>query len=169
MRFRPSAFARRDNPALVSVPNGDTLMKYMGGIGAAIMALLLLSVLISVAMRTLFSAGSVILEDIILYAYGVLIPFAVLYAGLADRHIRARGETHDMSSLYARFEHSFAAVVFATLFFLTLPGALQAWNTLEGSREIGGLPGFFLIKAGVPTVFLILAFNAARIRIKHRS
>ena len=35
----------------------------------------------------------------------------------------------------------------AWLIWVSLPYATSAWLTLEGSRNVGGLPGFFIIKS----------------------
>jgi TRAP-type mannitol/chloroaromatic compound transport system permease small subunit len=44
-----------------------------------------------------------------------------------------------------------------TLFWLSLPYALESWRRLEGSREAGGLPALFLLKSVIPMAFLLLA------------
>lgn len=44
-----------------------------------------------------------------------------------------------------------------TLFWLSLPYALESWRRFEGSREAGGLPALFLLKSVIPVAFLLLA------------
>ena len=44
----------------------------------------------------------------------------------------------------------------ATLLVLSLPYVAASWRVLEGSPEVGGIPGIFVLKTGLPVMAVLL-------------
>jgi TRAP-type mannitol/chloroaromatic compound transport system permease small subunit len=50
----------------------------------------------------------------------------------------------------------FLLPVTATIFWLSLPYVSASWRILEGSPEVGGIPGVFLLKTLIPLTSTLL-------------
>ena len=71
----------------------------------------------------------------------------ILYSGRSPR----------WRTLVDLFGHLFLLLPVAGLVLATsLPYAASAWRILEGSSEVGGLPGVFLLKTLIPLMAVLL-------------
>jgi TRAP-type mannitol/chloroaromatic compound transport system permease small subunit len=116
-----------------------------------------------VLLRYLFNVGWIAMQESILYLHASLFMLGAAYTLKKDAHVRVDIFYRDMS---ARGK-ALTDVLGSTLLLLPVCGFLlwiswdyvaTAWSLREGSRETGGLPYVYLLKALIPaaTVLLIL-------------
>ncbi len=126
-----------------------------------------------VVLRYLFDVGFIELQDLVTYSFGMLCVLAIPTAVRTDKHVRVDVFRDNQSASKQRATDVFAIVVFLfPLFGLTLwfawPLVSYSWSILEGSRETGGLPGFFIVLSALPlSCALILIQGLATIFNHH--
>lgn len=108
-----------------------------------------------VVMRYLFDQGSILLQESVLYLHAVAFLLGIPYALRHDSHVR-------VDLVYSRLGGRGRAWVNLTGHLLTLipvgvliiiyctPYVRASWRILEGSSEVGGIPGVFLLKTLIP-------------------
>lgn len=108
-----------------------------------------------VVMRYLFDQGSILLQESVLYLHAVAFLLGIPYALRHDAHVR-------VDLIYSRLGRRGRARVDLTGHLLTLipvclliiiyctPYVRASWRILEGSSEVGGIPGVFLLKTLIP-------------------
>lgn len=121
--------------------------------------LMVIVTFIVVALRYVFDAGSIALQESITYLHASVFLIGAAWTMQQDAHVR-------VDIFYTNFsEEARAWVDFLGSVFLLLPFMVfiswvswdyisASWSVLEGSREAGGLDGVFLLKT------LILVFTA---------
>ncbi|MGB7335898.1 MAG: TRAP transporter small permease subunit [Salaquimonas sp.] len=116
----------------------------------------------SVVMRYVFSYGALWLQDLSLYSFGLFAILSIPCAMATDKHVRVDifrqnqlPETQALIDRIAIFGLLFP--VFILLVCYAFGDALYSFAIREGSPQIGGLPFYFLVKAGIPLgAFLML-------------
>ncbi len=104
------------------------------------------------------------LEESVVYFHALVITCSVGWTLLANRHVR-------IDALQPVFREGFKVVIerlglvatigaCLTIMVLSWGFVSTSWQVLEGSREVGGLPGIFLLKTLVPLLALLLALAA---------
>ena len=132
------------------------------GRGLVFIWLILLAVIVvNVISRYVFSQGHIELEELQWHLYSIGFIFGISYAYQSDAHIRV-----DM--LYENFSDPIKAWIelYGTLLFLvpfiililvfSIQFVSSSWAVGEVSSAPGGLPFRYLIKAALPTGFLLL-------------
>ncbi|MEP3278871.1 MAG: TRAP transporter small permease subunit [Stappiaceae bacterium] len=120
-----------------------------------LLSLVFLAQFTVVMLRYLFNIGFIQLQDTVSYSFAVLCILAVPTALRSDAHVRVDIFRAEQSPATAR-RFDVAAVIFFLIpvFGLTLwhayPLVAYSWSIFEGSRETGGLPGFFLVLTALP-------------------
>ena len=137
-------------------------------------AVMAASTLATVVLRYSFDTGFLWLQDLTLYAFGLLAILSLPCAIHADRHVRVdifrakqsfrRGVLTDRFSFAA-----FLAPVFIMLLVYAAPELLTSIRINEASPQIGGLPWYFVVKAGMPisAVLMLLQGGALIVRAAH--
>lgn len=122
--------------------------------------MVLLTVLI-VVLRYVFNIGAIPLQEAVMYLHGCLFLLGISYGILMDTHVRV-----DM--LYSRLSQPrkdlvngtghllFLLPVAAFIFTTSLPYVQASWRVLEGSSEVGGIPGIFLLKTLIPVTAALM-------------
>ena len=115
------------------------------------LAMMLLQVAL-VVLRSVFSIGSIWLTELIVFANAIMIAAAIASTWAVDGHTRIDVLRERQSPLARRRLDRWCTALLllpasAWLIWVSLPYATSAWLTLEGSRNVGGLPGFFIIKS----------------------
>jgi TRAP-type mannitol/chloroaromatic compound transport system permease small subunit len=114
-----------------------------------------------VVLRYLFDTGSIALQESITYMHALVFMLGASYTLRHDGHVR-------VDIFYRRFSpigRAWADLL--GVLFLLVPVTLfigwiswdyvaTAWQLREGSREAGGLPGVYLLKAVIPLMALLL-------------
>lgn len=122
--------------------------------------------LLIVVLRYAFGQGSIALQESVMYMHGLVFMLGIPYALKEDAHVR-------VDLLYARLSergrarvdlvgHLFALLPVAAVTFLySQDYVAAAWRIHEGSPEVGGLPGIFLLKTLIPVTAGLLALQGA--------
>lgn len=114
-----------------------------------------------VVLRYAFGEGSIILQESVMYMHALVFMLGIPYALKADAHVR-------VDLFYSRLgSHGRALVNLTGHLLALLPVAMvmilysrnyvsNAWRVGEGSAEVGGIPGIFLLKTLIPVCAVLL-------------
>ena len=125
------------------------------GLCALLFCVMALSVMGNVVLRYALDSGLLWLQDLAIFSFGLLSILSIPCALAMDRHVRVdifrqnqrdviRGRT-DQAGYWL-----FGGPLFLLLLYYALPDVLYSASIGEGSQQIGGLPFFYLVKAGLP-------------------
>ncbi|MBC7656726.1 MAG: TRAP transporter small permease subunit [Frankiaceae bacterium] len=142
----------------------DAANEIAGRIAAWLSVALVLLVAGLVAARYLFDAGSIAVQEAVLWLHGALFLLALGYALKHDAHVRVDVFSQ---SLTARAR---ARIECLGILFLLVPFCVFAmwisfdyvslsWGQREGSNS-AGLPGWYLVKTLIPLSALLLLLQA---------
>lgn len=110
--------------------------------------------------------GSIAAQESVLYMHAFAFMLGIAYTMKHDEHVR-------VDVLYARLSargrawvnligHLTALLPCAvTFFWVSLDYVLASWSILEGSSEVGGIPGVFLLKSLIPVMAVLLLVQGA--------
>jgi TRAP-type mannitol/chloroaromatic compound transport system permease small subunit len=139
----------------------DTLNGWVGRGVAWVTLGLVVVVFVDVVMRYLFNTSFVFTQELEWHLFGFIFLIGAGYTLLQDGHVR-------VDIIYQRLGIRQRAWInlIGVIFFL-IPGCLlviatswnfvvQAWSTMEGSPDPGGIPYRFLIKGTIPVGFSLL-------------
>ena len=133
-------------------------------IAHAIRWLALAMVLITVAvvlLRYLFNTGAIPLQESVMYLHGALFLLGIPYGISRNTHVRVDLIYSRLNSRHRHYVDIAGHAVFlipVALFILitSLPYVAASWRVLEGSAEVGGIPGIFLLKSLIPVMAVLL-------------
>jgi TRAP-type mannitol/chloroaromatic compound transport system permease small subunit len=136
-------------------------------VGRAVAWLSLAMVLVQftvVVMRYVFGIGSLYMQHSVVFLNAIVFLAAAGYALKDDEHVR-------IDIFYAKLSPRGKAITdlagvllfllpFCVLVWLTAwPYVMASWRTLEGSLEVKGLPGVFLLKSFILVYVALLALQ----------
>jgi len=145
----------------------DRLIRYVGALSAAVLAVLILLVVYDALMRYLFHSGSIALQEMEWHLFDVVILLGIAYALNRNAHVR-------VDIFYDRFSKRTQTIIdtVAILFFITPLSLLIIYVGFdfvslsflqnEASSNPGGLPNRFIIKSLMPVAFVLLILQAYR-------
>jgi TRAP-type mannitol/chloroaromatic compound transport system permease small subunit len=157
------------NSGLVHIARqtADFIDRLNGAIGRAAAWCCLYIVLIEfavVVMRYAFGLGSIRLQESVFYAHAALFMLAAAWTLQVGGHVRvdvfyaqAKPRTRALIDLFGAL--LFLAPFAVSLFVLSVPYAVRAWSTLEGSHETSGLPFVYLLKTLIPIFALLIGLQ----------
>lgn len=108
-----------------------------------------------------FNLGAIAVQESVIYLHAIAFMLGIPYALKTDEHVR-------VDVIYGRLAPRgrawvnllghclFLVPVTLTLFWLSLPYVGASWRILEGSPEVGGIPGIFLLKTLIPLTSALL-------------
>lgn len=152
---------------------GAGLIEGLGRLsGWMLFALILLQFAVVIA-RYILSTNFLWAQELVIYLHAAIILFAISWAFLENKHVRLDILSNTLGRKGRR-----VIEIFGTLFLL-FPFSLvvlyysknyvwQSWAVLEGSAELSGLPGIFLVKTLI-LVFAILLLIAGWLKLQRRS
>lgn len=118
-----------------------------------------------VVLRYAFDIGSIPLQESVMYMHGALFMLGLAYTLKHDAHVR-------VDLLYSRFTprgkdwvnlggHCFFLIpVCAAILLTSWEYAFKSWELLEGSPEVGGIRGVFILKSLIPVAACLLILQA---------
>ncbi|MEP3245205.1 MAG: TRAP transporter small permease subunit [Sneathiella sp.] len=114
-----------------------------------------------VILRYLFGIGFVELHDLILYCYAGLCVLGLPVALRLDRHVRVDVFRPTGTSVVARRIDCVSYLILLAPFCLltlwhVMPLVSYSWEIQEGSRETGGLPGYFIVMTALPVSCVLM-------------
>jgi tripartite ATP-independent transporter DctM subunit len=143
----------------------DRIAKYSGFIAAVLVIVLSLLVAYDAAMRYLFSAGSIALQEIEWYLFDIIFLLGLSYALKHEKHVR-------VDIFFERYSQQTRAMVqILSMLLLVIPFSLiflndaldmtyQSYLQHEVSSDPGGLTDRWLIKAVLALGFVLLLVQA---------
>lgn len=114
-----------------------------------------------VILRYAFNSGGVLLQESVMYLHGTLFMLAIALGISDNTHVR-------VDILYSRHSPErqawsdlvghllFLLPVAGFMIWVSLPYVSNSWQILEGSSEVGGVPGVFLLKTLIPLTGVLL-------------
>ena len=117
--------------------------------------------LLIVVLRYALSEGTIVLQEAVLYMHGITLMLGIPYALKHDAHVRVdlvysrlgprgRSVVNLAGHLLFLVPVSVAVIVYSWSY------AGSSWRILEGSSEVGGIPGIFLLKTLIPVTAILL-------------
>ena len=118
-----------------------------------------------VLLRLLLGSGSIAAQEGVIYLHAATVSVALASTWRADGHVRVDIFSRRFGARGALWLEAFGTQLLAlplALFLLaaSLPYAVAAWQTLEGSADAGGLPGVYLVKTLIPVSAALLVAQA---------
>jgi TRAP-type mannitol/chloroaromatic compound transport system permease small subunit len=141
------------------------------GRGVAWMTLVMVVLIFSiVVLRYGFNLGWIWLQESVTYMHALVFMVAAAWALQTDDHVRVDIFYRDKSRRYKNWVNLLGTLLFLVPFslFLIFIGwdyVSASWETLESSREAGGLPLVFALKSLIlvmPALLLLQAWSTAR-------
>ena len=123
-----------------------------------------------VVLRYGFQYGRVDLQESITYLHATVIALCAGYTLARDEHVRVDVFYNRMTRRTRRLVDLIGDALLllptcVAIFYYSWEYTLVSWKVLEGSPEISGLPGVFLLKTLIPLMALLLIVQGiARIR-----
>lgn len=139
----------------------DALSEAAGRVAGVLAVALVALVFGLVLARYVFNAGSVAVQEGVLWLHATVFLLGLCYALRHGAHVRVDVFSQRWSAR-TRAKVEFGAGVLLLLPFCVFIVAISAeyvaasWSALEGSRDPGGLPGWFLLKTLLPLSALLL-------------
>ena len=149
----------------------DRIAKYSGFIAAILVMVLSLLVAYDAAMRYLFSAGSIALQEIEWHIFDIIFLLGLAYALKHDKHVR-------VDIFFERYSQQTRAIVqILSMLLLVIPFSLiflndaldmtyQSFLQHEVSSDPGGLTDRWLIKAVLALSFVLLIVQTVSETVK---
>lgn len=150
-----------DAPLLRAI---DAVSGTAGRLAAVMAALLVLLVFGLVLARYGFGLGSVAMQEAVLWLHAGIFLLGLGMAFRHDRHVRVDVFSARWSAR-TRARVELAGIVLFLLplcvfaVWISADYVATSWNAREGSRDPGGLPGWYLLKALIPLSAALLALQ----------
>lgn len=160
-----------------SHPGSDVAARLVGWLGRGVSWLTLIMVVLTfgiVVARYGFNLGWIGMQESVTYLHAIIFMLAIAWAFQTDDHVRVDIFYRDNSSRYKEWVNLIGTIFFVVpfsvfLFWIGWDYVAASWETLESSREAGGLPLVFLLKSLIlvlPAMLLIQSWSAARCCIR---
>jgi TRAP-type mannitol/chloroaromatic compound transport system permease small subunit len=149
----------------------DAAMRRLGVVaGYLVLAIGAIQVCGSVV-RYFFSLGSILLQELILNLNVVAVALAICFGVLRNVHTRVDLLNESRSAGRAAIIEAIAIALFllpsaAFLVAALGPYVAQSWANLEGSRNVGGLGGTYLVKGILLVMAALLVVQALAILVR---
>ena len=139
----------------------DTFTDWTGRCIAWLLLVMVLTTVVVVVLRYALNQSAIVLQESVMYLHAVTFMLGIPFALKEDAHVR-------VDLIYGRLgARSRAAIDLAGHLLFLVPVALaillysrtyvaSAWRIMEGSPEVGGLPGIFLLKTLIPVMAVLL-------------
>jgi TRAP-type mannitol/chloroaromatic compound transport system permease small subunit len=93
--------------------------------------------------------------------HGILFMLGIPYALLQNSHVRvdiiySRLSSRQQDRVDIAGHILFLLPIAVYIFVTSLPYVAASWRVLEGSAEVGGIPGIFLLKTLIPVMAVLL-------------
>ena len=125
---------------------------------ALIMVLMTFAIVI---LRYALNSGGVLLQESVMYLHGTLFMLAIALGVGDNTHVRvdilySRRSPEQQAWIDLVGHILFLLPVAGFMIWVSLPYVNNSWQILEGSSEVGGIPGVFLLKTLIPLTGALL-------------
>jgi TRAP-type mannitol/chloroaromatic compound transport system permease small subunit len=139
----------------------DILTEYTGRLLAWFIAAAVLGTVGIVVLRYAVGVNTILLQDLVMYLHGFAFMLAIPYALKHDAHVRVdllysrlgvRGRqiVNLVGHLVLLFPTGIAMILYSQGY------VANAWRIREGSQEVGGIHGVYLLKTLIPAMAVLL-------------
>ena len=126
--------------------------------------LALLMVLVTFAvviLRYAFSSGGALLQESVMYMHGAFFMLAIALGIRDNSHVRvdivySRRPVSQQGWIDLAGHLLFLLPVAGFMVWVSLPYAVNSWQIMESSSEVGGIPAVFLLKTLIPLTGVLL-------------
>jgi len=143
----------------------ERVIRWVGYLAGAILALLVLLVVYDAMMRYLFQSGSVALQELEWHLFDIIIMLGIAYTLQRAAHVRV-DIFYEQYSLKVRSAVNIIGILFFILPFSLLiiyvgfDFVMISFVQMEASSDPGGLSYRFLVKALMPLAFVLLILQS---------
>ncbi len=114
-----------------------------------------------VVLRYAFEQNTILIQEGVSAMHALVLALGIAYTLKENGHVRVDILHNRRSERERRFLNLFGHVVFllpvaALIFATSIPYVASSWRVFEGSPEVGGLPGVFLVKTLIPMMAALL-------------
>ncbi len=139
----------------------DRLIDVIGRGAAWLTLAMVIATCVTLVLRYGFDMGAIMLQESVLYMHGAVFMLGFSYTLQHDEHVRVDLAYSRMSerrrSLVNLAGHlALMAPLCITLVFFSLDYVANSWSILEGSQEVGGIRGVYLLKTLIPASACLL-------------
>lgn len=139
---------------------GDRLLRGFSALAAACLLALALLQFGIIAGRMLTPLDYLWMQEAVVYLHAATVVLAIAWTFRRDRHVRVDVVSERLTPALQKWLTVVFCILAACaslwLLYLCVPYAASSWAIGEGSREVGGLPGIFIIKSLLPLLALLL-------------
>jgi len=133
----------------------DFFTEWTGRILAWLMFLMVVATLAVVVVRYATNSNTILLQESVMYMHALAFMLAIPYALKHDVHVRVDliyGRLGPRGRAWVNLCGHLLLLVPTAIFILLYSRTYVAntWRILEGSSEVGGIPGVFLLKTLIP-------------------
>lgn len=135
------------------------------GKGIAWMTLLMvLTALVVVVLRYVFSIGYVWMQESYVWMHGLVFMLGAAYTLRHDGHVRVDLFYQKAGPKFRSWVNLLGTVflLFPLLVLIAWAGTpyvMDSWDKLESSNQAGGLPGLFIVKTAIPVFCALMALQ----------
>ena len=142
----------------------DALNGWVGRIVAWLCLYMVIVTALVAFLRYAFSIGFVWLQESYVWAHGVLFMVGAAFTLLKDGHVRVDVFYRPRGVRYKAWVDLLGSLflllpVVILIWSVSQEYVIDSWLRLEGSREVGGLPGLFLLKSMIWVFCLLVSLQ----------
>jgi len=150
----------------------DKFADFIGSITSITMILMILNVFYDVIMRYFFRSSQIAMQEMQWHLFSVIILIGIAYTLKEDGHVRVDLVYDKLNPRKKAMINMFGSIIFilpiAILVGLSsIDNAVDAFQSMEQSRDPGGLPYRWIVKALIPLSFLLLIITTIGFFIKN--
>ncbi|WP_428530464.1 TRAP transporter small permease subunit [Pseudorhodoplanes sp.] len=150
----------------------DVLNQVVGAICAVFILIIVADTFVVAVFRYVFNLGSIWLQEIYVWLHGAVFMLAAGYTLLLDGHVRVDVIYGGLSERNKAWMNLFGVFFFllpmmGVLAYYVIPYVELSWIRREGSRDAGGLPAVYILKATMLAFIVTLSLQSMSIIMKN--
>lgn len=143
----------------------DNTTRFIGKLLAWLVLLMVVVQFAVVLARYVFGVGSLYAQESVTYMHGMLFMLAAAYTLSEDGHVRVDIFYRSASERYKAWVNLLGSIfllipVSIVIVTASWPYVANSWRILEGSMEVSGIPGVFLLKTAIPVFGMLMGAQA---------
>lgn len=148
----------------------EKIVAYIGKVTICMLLLMVLCEFTIVIMRYVFSYGSIMYQEAIFYMHGFVIMLSSAYTLQKDGHVRVDIFYSNASERTKSIVDLLGSILFlipfsSLLLYYAFPYAKNSISVLEGSSDVGGIQGVFLLKSAIVAFSVLLILQGVAMAI----
>jgi len=143
----------------------DSVAEWTGRLVAWLMVLMVLVTLAIVLLRYATTTNTTLLQELVMYMHAFAFMLAIPYALKHNAHVRVDliyGRLGPRGQAWINLCGHLLLLVPTAVFIIIYSRVYvsNAWRILEGSAEVSGIPGVFVLKTLIPVMAALLLLQA---------